>query len=237
MGSWSWRARHARQRRLGHDQQLRHDGADAPARVCTWAHDSSAVTRRHRLPSAASRPSAWSSNVLFPMPGSPTRRVTDPGTTPPPSTRSSSANSVGSGAAAPDRTAPIGTGTSPGPTSAAAAARATGAATSSSVPHSPHVGQRPNQRGDSPRHCRHLCTVRVLTPATLRRGCDGNGGRGSGRGGQDRRVHDPGRRRRLRTSGTRRGSTGSARSSPSSSGTSRSAMSDTARSSTRRVRS
>ncbi len=38
---------------------------------------------------------SWSSNVLLPMPGSPPSRVTDPGTSPPSSTRSSSPMPVG----------------------------------------------------------------------------------------------------------------------------------------------
>ena len=65
----------------------------ARSRTC-WA-DSSAVTTRQRLPALARPASAWSSRVDFPIPGSPPSRVTDPGTSPPWSTRSSSPIDVG----------------------------------------------------------------------------------------------------------------------------------------------
>ena len=90
-------------------------GATAPsrsARIRTSALDSSAVTSRHRAPRSAMRPRAWRSSVLLPIPGSPASSVTDPGTSPPSSTRSSSGSPVGRATAACMLTSPIGTGVS-----------------------------------------------------------------------------------------------------------------------------
>ena len=59
-------------------------------RRATWRTDSSPEqysTERSRLNASA----AWSSSVDLPMPGSPPSRITEPATSPPPSTRSSSA--------------------------------------------------------------------------------------------------------------------------------------------------
>ena len=82
------------------------------ARMRTCALDSSAVTSRHRAPCSAMRPRAWRSRVLLPMPGSPASSVTEPGTSPPSSTRSSSGSPVGRATAACMLTSPIGTGVS-----------------------------------------------------------------------------------------------------------------------------
>ena len=48
-------------------------------------------------PVAASDESTWKSSVDLPMPGGPKSNVTEPATTPPPMTRSSSLTPVGSG--------------------------------------------------------------------------------------------------------------------------------------------
>ena len=61
-------------------------------------------------PSAAIAPSAWSSSVLLPMPGSPPMSVTEPATRPPSSTRSSSDSPVGRRGAAAGSTSASGTG-------------------------------------------------------------------------------------------------------------------------------
>ena len=90
---------HVRQRGLGHDEQAvgerteplgpqphlraRLLGGDEQARGCRRGH---------------AGPSAWSSSVLLPMPGSPASSVTEPATSPPSSTRSSSPIPVGTGA-------------------------------------------------------------------------------------------------------------------------------------------
>ena len=73
-------------------------GASVPSRSArrrTCAADSSAHTSRQRAPSAAIAPSACSTSVLLPIPGSPPTSVSDPATRPPPSTRSSSGTFVG----------------------------------------------------------------------------------------------------------------------------------------------
>ena len=54
-----------------------------------------------RKPLCATAPAVWSSNVDLPTPGSPPRRRTDPGTKPPPRTRSTSGQPVGSLSAGP----------------------------------------------------------------------------------------------------------------------------------------
>ena len=77
------------------------------ARRWTWCALSSAVTYSVGPSHAAS---SWSSSVLLPMPGSPPSSVTDPGTNPPPSTRSSSSIEVAIGSPSWARTSPIGVG-------------------------------------------------------------------------------------------------------------------------------
>ena len=65
----------------------------ARARTCSTL--SSPVTYRARTPRAATDATTCSSRVDLPTPGSPASRITAPGTTPPPRTRSSSAMPVG----------------------------------------------------------------------------------------------------------------------------------------------
>ena len=77
------------------------------------------------------------------MPGGPNSNVTDPATTPPPMTRSSSATPVGSGRAASVETSHRGTAAG-----AAGAPGGLGARAGSKVFHSPHDGHRPTQRGE-----------------------------------------------------------------------------------------
>ena len=60
------------------------------ARIFTCTADSSAVTYRTGGAACASARAAWRSNVLLPTPGSPPINTSEPRTTPPPSTRSSS---------------------------------------------------------------------------------------------------------------------------------------------------
>ena len=99
-------------------------------------------------PAAAARPdpaSAWRSTVDFPTPGSPPSSVTEPGTTPPPSTRSSSATPVGIGSTPSIGTSPIGRA---GSTTAPIATAAGGASTSSTIVfHSPQPSHRPAHLG------------------------------------------------------------------------------------------
>jgi hypothetical protein len=99
------------------------------------------------------------SSVLLPMPGSPPMSVTEPATSPPPSTRSSSGTSVGNWDAPAVSTSPIGigTGTERSPTATrfsdrrpeAVRAGAAGAgAVSATEPHVPHSVHRPSHLGD-----------------------------------------------------------------------------------------
>ncbi len=112
--------------------------------------------------------------MLLPMPGSPASRVTDPGTRPPPSTRSSSAMPVLRWVASSATTSPMGTGGCPGPAVVAARAARVRSSSSTSVPHASHVGQRPSHCGVEPPHSVQRWTVRVLVAmaTTLRPGYD-----------------------------------------------------------------
>src|SRR5204862_173878 len=60
------------------------------ARPRTWRDDSSPVTYRAGVPPCASRAASWRSSVDLPIPGSPLNSTIDPGTRPPPRTRSTS---------------------------------------------------------------------------------------------------------------------------------------------------
>src|SRR5262249_3173971 len=104
-----------------------------------------------------------SMSVLLPIPGSPPTRMIEPATTPPPSTRSSSASPVLARCAAATSTSASGRGprAAPGLPAGAqrargdlAAAPALGAAVGASIAvfHAPQEGQRPNQRGSSLPH-------------------------------------------------------------------------------------
>ena len=64
------------------------------ARIRIWPADSSPERYRARRPASAQRCTTSSSSVDFPTPGSPASSVTEPGTSPPPSTRSSSLTPV-----------------------------------------------------------------------------------------------------------------------------------------------
>ena len=119
------------------------------------------------------RPSACSSSVLLPMPGSPASRVTEPGTRPPSSTRSSSPTPVGTGTAAPASTSPMGTGPSTAARDRrrpdAGVARAT-STSSTSVPHASHCRAAPEPPGRLAPHSEQRWTVRVLMAGPYDRG-------------------------------------------------------------------
>jgi hypothetical protein len=87
----------------------------------------------------------------LPIPGGPNKRVTEPPTTPPAMTRSSSLTPVGSGCAPSTGTARSGT---------ARAMFVTGgeAATGPKVFHSPQFWQRPTQRGEVVSHAAQTYT-------------------------------------------------------------------------------
>src|ERR1700757_3000941 len=126
-----------------------------------------------RRPDCAQRWATLSNNVDLPTPGSPASSVTEPGTTPPPSTRSSSPTPVercrvrsGSieliGTARPDDPEPRPERRPPPPT-------ALRTATSSTVPHVPHPRQRPTHLAVRCRHSEQRYCERALgTPRKYR---------------------------------------------------------------------
>src|SRR5213080_2655255 len=88
------------------------------------------------------------------MPGSPPTSTTELATSPPPSTRSSSARPVERRSAAPAVTVASGRGFSPpGAPARAARARGSGSASSTIVLHAPQPGHCPSQRGAAWPHC------------------------------------------------------------------------------------
>ena len=145
---------HVRQRRLRRPARgrvrARRDVRRRP-RTC------SATPRRRRASSvnrtAARRPSAWSSNVDLPIPGSPPSSVQDPSVRPPPRTRSSSPIPVARRGNPTWATSAIGRA-APGCPGLTEARLAT-AETSESVPQASQSGQRPSQRGLSAPHASH----------------------------------------------------------------------------------
>ena len=78
-------------------RRFRGTGPMREARPRTWARDSSAEASITSRPVLASDDSTWNSRVDLPIPGGPKSNVTEPATTPPPMTRSSSLTPVGSG--------------------------------------------------------------------------------------------------------------------------------------------
>ena len=117
------------------------------------------MTSRPRPATAAS---TWKSSVDLPMPGGPNNRVTEPATTPPPMTRSSSLTPVGVGAADVADTSASETASSPRTTAPRPLPvgppwrRAhTLVATAASVFHSPQAGQRPTHRNEVVPHASH----------------------------------------------------------------------------------
>ena len=66
--------------------------------------DSSAEASNTSAPVTATEASTWKSRVDFPTPGGPKTKVTEPGTKPPPSTRSTSTTPVGMACAPPPST-------------------------------------------------------------------------------------------------------------------------------------
>ena len=106
------------------------------------------------------------------MPGSPPTSVTEPGTRPPLSTRSTSVSPVERGCHSSVSTSAMGTARS----MVAPSLDATGVGSSSSstrVFHSVHDGQRPTHLGLAPPHSAHRKIERTFDMATtLLRGCD-----------------------------------------------------------------
>ena len=136
--------------------------ATAPSRSArrrTWAGDSSPA-----ISSTRARPASFASSAAvrldLPMPGSPASRTIEPGTSPPPSTRSSSPMPVRRRFACSSGTSASGTTR---PASAGAAARpaplACGARSSASVDQASQPGHWPSQRGSLRPHSLQTKTV------------------------------------------------------------------------------
>src|SRR5437016_1833296 len=123
----------------------------ARRRICSG--DSSPETYRVGTPARSSRAAHCSSSVDFPIPGSPPTRTTDPGTTPPPSTKSNSGNPVSQRSRPPPDTAERRVGGWADGTIRRPALppnRPTGSSTS--VFHAPHASHRPAHFGWSAPH-------------------------------------------------------------------------------------
>ena len=113
----------------------------ARSRIC--AGDSSPDTYSVDRPAPARCPSAIPVSVDLPIPGEPPSSTSDPGTSPPPSTRSNSPMPVGSRGRRSARTSASLTGRAAVPALRFAAAAATGRDSSTSVFHAPQPGHCP----------------------------------------------------------------------------------------------
>ena len=125
---------------------------------------------QHRRPRAASRPATWRSSVDFPMPGSPPNSAIEPGTKPPPRTRSTSPMPDASRAASALSTTAIGVSDGDprhGARRRCRRERRRGLATvSTSVFHAPHDGHWPAHFGEAAPHCwQRYCVFRAGTSA------------------------------------------------------------------------
>ncbi len=114
--------------------------------------------------------------MLLPMPGSPPSSVTDPGTMPPPSTRSSSPIPVGCGRPIWVSMSPIWTGVDGANDVSAGVASGGAASSSTSVFHAPHPEHWPAHLGCEVPHSMHAWMTLVFAmPTTMTNGCDGEG--------------------------------------------------------------
>src|SRR6266705_2585203 len=155
--------------------------------TCTWPGSSARRSARRRSCSGDSSPDTYSvvtparsrraahcsSSVDFPIPGSPPTRTTDPGTTPPPSTKSNSARPVRHRPTPPPSTADRRTGGLPVRSPDRPTARPPGRPVGSStrVFQAPHASQRPPHLGCSAPHSLHRNTEPALAATgRLRRG-------------------------------------------------------------------
>src|SRR5438309_2797862 len=138
----------------------------ARKRICSG--DSSPETYSVVTPACSRRAAHCSTNVDLPMPGSPPTRTTEPGTIPPPRTKSNSGNPVRQRSAAPTPMSDRRTGGradgSGGPLTARPPDRPIGS--SLSVFHAPQASQRPAHLGCSAPHSAQRNTDLAL--ATLR---------------------------------------------------------------------
>ncbi len=145
----------------GNNHRFGFTAPNRSARRRTCCALSSAVTYNDSPGAPASN---CNNNVLLPMPGSPPNNVTEPGTKPPPNTRSSSPMPVGTGSDSVELTSPMGIA-SPGGTNARPAASVTsdssGPSTSSTREfHAPHARHFPDHFGNEDPHSEQRCTRR-----------------------------------------------------------------------------
>ena len=132
------------------------------ARRRTWAADSSPVTYRTPRPARARLPSAIAVSVDLPMPGEPPSRTTEPGTTPPPSTRSSSPMPVLSRATSSARTSRSGTARPGAAFAPPPRAVLAGATSSTSVFQSEQLGHWPCHLAVVAPHVEQVKTERAI---------------------------------------------------------------------------
>src|SRR5258708_4701055 len=128
--------------------------ASRSARSRIWSGDSSPDTYNVGTPACSRRAAHWSKRVDFPIPGSPPTSVTEPGTMPPPSTKSNSASPVRQRSAPPALTSARRTGGGPAgrPARERRCARPGAwrpSGSSARVFHAPHASQRPAHFGCS----------------------------------------------------------------------------------------
>ena len=137
------------------------------ARSATWRTDSSPVAYSTGW-SWASAAAHCKSSVDLPMPGSPPISVTDPGTSPPPSTRSNSAKPVVQRVSGTVTSCATAAGRSPPDASRRPAPRVRGSEKGASVFHSLHDGHCPLHRGASAPQDEQTNTVRGLAIWAIR---------------------------------------------------------------------
>src|SRR5690349_14192133 len=144
------------------------------ARSLICSGDSSPETYSVRIPAPSRRAAHCSKSVDFPMPGSPPTKTTDPGTIPPPRTKSNSRRPVchRSNPAAPMADSRIGgwADSSIRLSADPPIRRITPTGSSTSEFHAPHASQRPPHFGCSAPHSLQRNTEWLLDTAGLRRG-------------------------------------------------------------------
>src|SRR6266568_174834 len=142
------------------------------ARRRSWSGDSSPETYSVGIPAVSSRAAHCIKRVDFPMPGSPPTRVTEPGTIPPPSTKSNSARPVFQRSTSTPPRAHRRMGGRPDAAESLLTARPPDrpTASSASVFHAPHASHRPAHFGCSAPQSVQRKTERPLDTRRLLRG-------------------------------------------------------------------
>src|SRR5262245_2983202 len=136
-------------------------------RIRSCSGDSSPEAYSVRIPLRSSRAAACSNNVDLPMPGSPPTSTSEPGTMPPPRTKSNSSRPVCQRATSIRARSESRMG---GWTDGTIRRFAFVTGSSASVFQAPHASQRPAHFGCSAPHSVHRNTEEALDTALLRRG-------------------------------------------------------------------